>query len=154
MHADRNPNPTPNLPIATPAQVFVAYRKPKGRVGFQYTFQQRKAADNAPATLADTDLHIYSGFGVCELPRRKVSFFLRVDRYDDPCVDCGGIDYFPAATNAAFTPTIAGMEYFIHPSVRFSPNVEYTAYSDPATGTKPQERYRRAIHVLLGLVAM
>jgi hypothetical protein len=87
--------------------------------------------------MADVDLHIYSGFGVLELPRKKVSFYLRLDRYDDPCADCGGIAYFPAATNAAFTTTIAGMEYFILPSVRVGPNIEYTSYSDPATGTKP-----------------
>jgi hypothetical protein len=75
---------------------------------------------------------------VLELPRRKLSFYLRLDRYDDPCGDCGGIAYFPAATNAPFTTTIAGMEYFILPSVRVGPNIEYTAYGDPATGTKPK----------------
>ena len=140
MHSDRNPNPTPNTTLSDreTAQIFVGYRKPKGRVGFQYTFQKRKAADNAPASLQDTDINIYSGFGVLELPRKKVSFFLRLDRYDDPCGDCGGIAYFPAATNAAFTTTIAGMEYFILPSVRIGPNVEYTAYSDPVSGTKPK----------------
>jgi hypothetical protein len=120
------------------AQIFLGWRNPKGRVGFHYTFQKREAATNAPANTPDIDLNIYSGFGVLELPRRKVSFFLRLDRYDDPCLDCGAIAYFPAATNAPFTTTIGGMEYYILPSVRISPNFEYVSFGDPATGTKPK----------------
>ncbi|HVQ41335.1 MAG TPA: hypothetical protein VMS54_03975 [Vicinamibacterales bacterium] len=139
MHADRQPNPTPSTTLADreTGQIFLGWRNQKARVGFQYTFQKREAADNAPATVQDMDLNIYSGFGVFEMPRQKVSFYLRLDRYDDPCVDCGGIAYFPAAINAAFTTTIAGMEYYILPSVRVGPNFEYTKYSDPVAGTKP-----------------
>ena len=47
-----------------------------------------------------------------------------------------GIDYLPIAGIGAFTLTIAGFEYYIHPSVRFSPNVELVSYSEPVTGTK------------------
>jgi hypothetical protein len=55
---------------------------------------------------------------------------------DNPCLDCAGIDYLPIAINGPFTLTIAGFEYYIHPSVRFTPNVEYVAYANPVTGTK------------------
>jgi hypothetical protein len=117
------------------AQIFLGYRAARGRVGFQYSFQKRQAANGVGS---DTDLHVVSGFGIFDVKPKKVSLFLRVDRYDDPCPDCSGIDYLPIDTHEAFTTTIAGLEYYIHPSVRFSPNVEYVAYSNPATGSKPK----------------
>jgi hypothetical protein len=117
------------------AQVFVAYRAKKARFGFQYSFQRRMAADGSP--LPDTDMNVYSGFGVWDIKPQKWSVFARVDRMDDPCVDCTGIDYLPIAGTGPFTLTIAGLEYYIHPSVRFSPNVELVNYSQPAVGTKP-----------------
>ena len=67
---------------------------------------------------------------------KRDPLFARVDRMDNPCLDCAGIDYLPIAINGPFTLTIAGFEYYIHPSVRFSPNVEYVAYSNPTTGTR------------------
>jgi len=118
------------------AQIFLAYRKPRGRVGFQYSFQQRNAANGS--TAADTMLDVVSGFGVFDIKRQKVSVFARVDHFADPCADCSGIDYLPIATNAPFTFTLVGLEYYIHPSVRFSPNVELVSYGSPATGTKPK----------------
>ena len=39
----------------------------------------------------------------------------------------------------AFTLTIAGLEYYINPAVRFSPNVEMVTYGEPATGSKPKK---------------
>jgi hypothetical protein len=117
------------------AQIFVGYRATRGRVGFQYSFQKRKAANGIGS---DTDLHVASGFGVFDIKRQKTSVFVRVDRYNDNCPDCGGIDYLPIDTHQPFTLTIAGLEYYIHPSVRFSPNVEYVAYSSPSVGSKPK----------------
>ena len=117
------------------AQLFVGYRRPSARAGFQYTFQRRTAAGDERATI---DLDIYSGFGVLELPRRKLSFYVRLDRFDDPCADCDQMEYLPIAPNAPFTLTIAGMEYHILPNVRVGPNVEHVAYSDPPTGIKPR----------------
>jgi hypothetical protein len=118
------------------AQIFVGYRNPKARVGFQYTFQKRETPTNLTAPAVD--LNVYSGFGVLEMPRQKVSFYLRVDRFDDPCLDCAAIDYFPGAINVPFTTTIAGMEYYLLPAVRIGPNFEYVAFSDPTTGAKPK----------------
>ena len=117
------------------AQIFVGYRNPKARAGFQYTFQRREPNNGIGA---NTDLDIFSGFGILEIPRRKVSFYARVDRFADACTDCTQIDYLPIAGNAPFTLTIAGMEYYILPSVRIGPNIEYVAYSDPASGAKPK----------------
>ena len=121
----------------TTAQLFVAYRAKKGRAGFQYTWQQRKAASGT--TQVDTEMNVFSGFAVYDIKPQKYSLFARVDHVDDPCADCSGIDYLPIAVNGPFTLTIAGFEYYIHPSVRFSPNVEYVAYGSPVTGTKAKQ---------------
>ena len=52
--------------------------------------------------------------------------------YDDPCgPDCPGIDYLPIDGGQPFDLYIVGFEWYIHPSVRFSPNVELVKYDDP-----------------------
>ena len=117
------------------AQIFAGYRRAGARAGFQYTFQRRKP-ENGVGT--NTDLDIYSGFGVIELPARKLSFFARIDRFNDPCADCPAMDYLPIAGTAPFTFTVAGLDYSILPNVRVGPNVEYIAYSTPSSGEKPK----------------
>lgn len=116
----------------TTAQLFAGYRAKRGRAGAQYSFQRRQAA--AGSSASDVDLRIVSAFGVLELAPRKSSAFLRVDRHDTPCPDCAGVDYLPIDPRAPFTLTLAGIEYFLHPSVRFSPNLEWVAYDAPAAG--------------------
>lgn len=125
----------PDEATRTLAQVFAAYQGTKGRAGFQYSFQQRRA----PASTRDPDvnLDIYSGFAVYHVKPEKLSLFARVDRFDDPCADCGSIDYLPIDTQSPFTLTVAGLEYYIHPSVRLSPNLESVAYGAPA-GSAPR----------------
>ena len=119
----------------TTAQVFLGYRNPRTRAGFQYSFQKRRAANNIGA---DADLDVFSGFVVREVVRAKTSVFARLDRYDDACSDCAGIDYLPIATNAPFTLAIVGLEYNVHPSFRVSPNIQFVGYGDPVTGAKPR----------------
>jgi hypothetical protein len=119
----------------TTAQVFVGYRNPRARAGVQYSFQQRKAANGAGP---DTELNVISAFGVFDLIRQKVTAFVRVDRMNDRCGDCSGIDYLPIDATAPFTLTIAGIEYYVTTALRFSPNVEYVAYSNPAAGPRPK----------------
>lgn len=110
----------------TTGQLFAGYRAKRSRAGAQYSFQKRRAA--AGSTASDVDLNIISAFGVVEFPAWKSSAFIRVDRYDDRCPDCSGIDYLPIDTTAPFTMTLAGLEYFLHPSVRVSPNFEWVTY--------------------------
>jgi hypothetical protein len=123
----------------TTAQIFGGYRGKKGRAGLQYSFQKRRAATGTTAD--DVDLDVISGFGVYDVKPQKASLFARVDRFADPCADCSGIDYLPIDTKGAFTLTIVGVEYYIHPSVRFSPNVEWVNYSTPSGSgaTKPKD---------------
>jgi hypothetical protein len=123
----------------TTAQIFGGYRAKKGRAGLQYSFQKRRAATGT--TAADVDLDVISGFGVYDLKPQKASIFARIDRFADPCADCSGIDYLPIDTKEAFTLTIVGAEYYIHPSVRFSPNVQWVKYSTPSgsAAVKPKD---------------
>ena len=116
----------------TTAQIFAGYRQPRWRAGFQYSNQTRKAAGLSDV---DTDIEIMSGFGVFDVKPQKFSVFARVDRFNDPCADCPAIDYLPIDGRQPFTLTLAGVEYYVHPSVRFSPNVEYVAYGDPPDGS-------------------
>ena len=120
----------------TTAQVFAGYRAKKARAGFQYSYQKRRAA--AGTTARDLSLDIYSGFAVFDPRPQKLSVFARVDRYNDACPDGSAIDYLPIDTSAPFTTLITGIEYYIHPSVRFSPNVEWVAYSTPASPGTPK----------------
>jgi hypothetical protein len=121
----------------TTAQIFAGYRAARARTGLLYTFQKRRAADDG--STSEVNLDLLSGFGVVDLKPQKISAFVRIDRHADPCPDCADIDYLPIDPSAAFTLTLAGIEYYIHPSVRFSPNVEWVAYGTPraANGTHP-----------------
>lgn len=121
----------------TTGQIFGAYRGERGRAGAQYVRQTRQAANGS--TAPDLELDIYSGFGVLEV-RDKTTAFVRVDRYNDPCPDCAGIDYLPIDTTQPFTLTIAGIDYAVHPAVRISPNVEWVKYgSREGSTTSPAD---------------
>ena len=114
----------------TTAQIFAGYRADRARAGLLYSFQKRRAAGDGSTT--EVNLDIISGFGIVDLKPQKISAFVRIDRHADPCPDCADIDYLPIDPSAAFTLTIAGIESYIHRSVRFSPNVEWVAYGTPA----------------------
>jgi hypothetical protein len=143
---ERNPGFTVEATIAqferdkeadrTIAQLFAGYRAKRGRVGGHYSFQRRRAGTAAPADAID--MSILSAWGVLDLQPRKTSAFLRVDRYSDPCADCTGIDYLPIDPKEKFTLVIAGVEYFLNPAVRVSPNIEHVHYGTaPAAAAQP-----------------
>ena len=119
----------------TLAQVFAGYRAGWGRVGAQYAFQTRRAA--AGTALPDLDLDVYSGYAVADVKAQKLSVFARVDRHADPCPDCANMDYLPIDAGAPFTLFLAGVEYYLIPAVRFSPNVEWVHYSPPKRAGVP-----------------
>lgn len=116
----------------TTAQVFAGYRAARGRAGVHYSYQRRRAVTG------DTELDLISVFGVVDVKPKTLAAFVRLDHVADPCADCGAVDYLPLATTNPFTLTIAGVEYALHPSVRFSPNVEWTSYSDRSGAVTPK----------------
>ena len=120
----------------TTGQVFLGYRQPNARFGVQYSYQKRQAPSGSPAS--DVELKVASAFVVAEVKPQKVWAFLRADRVASPCSDCTGIDYLPIASGTPFTFVLAGIEYYLLPNVRFSPNIEFVSYSTPASGQKPK----------------
>lgn len=117
------------------AQVFAGYRVKKARVGLQFSYQDRQAAEGS--TTGPVKQKLTSFFAVLDPKPQKLSAFLRMDVYNDPCPLCSGIDYLPIDVNAKFIYGVAGIEYYIHPSVRFSPNVEWVSYGTPAKAGVP-----------------
>jgi hypothetical protein len=113
----------------TLVQALAGYHGAWGRIGVQYAHQDRRAP--AGSTAPALDLDVLSGFVVAGVKPQKLSLFARVDRHADPLSDGPNIDYLPISPDAPFTLVLAGVEYYIHPAVRVSPNVEWVRYSSP-----------------------
>ena len=45
-----------------------------------------------------------------------------------------GIDYLVLSADSPFRTYLLGFEWYLHSSVRISPNVEWVDYDDPAIG--------------------
>jgi hypothetical protein len=112
------------------AQVFAGFRTPIGRAGLQYLYQQRQSGTASP----DTEINIVSAFGVFDPIRQKLSLFARVDWVNDRLPGADGIDYLPIDPGSKFTYFLGGFEWYLHPSLRFSPNVEVVRYRDIPVG--------------------
>ena len=121
----------PAMANRTTGQIFVGYQTPQGRAGFQYVHHNRTPAENTANP--EVTINIYSGFGIWNVKPSKLSIFARLDK-SDANPDALGIDYLPIYNKAPFTMGVVGIEYYIHPSVRFSPNVEWVTYGDPVSG--------------------
>lgn len=119
------------------AQVFFGYQNKKGRLGLQYVHNNRQP--NQETTNPEVHIDVVSGFGVWLAKPSKFSVFGRVD-HSDANPDAAGIDYLPIYTSSPFTLGVAGIEYYIHPSVRFSPNVEWVNYGTPVNGATPPSK--------------
>jgi len=115
----------------TIAQVFVGYQSPQVKAGLQYVHNNRQPANNT--TNAATNINVYSGFVNWFAKPNKFSVFGRVD-HSGANPDVNGIDYLPLYNKAPFTLGIVGVEYYILPSLRVSPNVEFTHYGTPLAG--------------------
>lgn len=116
------------------AQGIAGYRTGVGRLGGQYLWQQRRSGltDVPHQTIA-----VWSGFGVWDFVPKKANLFLRLDRVTGHLgdVDTGlpgaeGIDYWLLSSQSPFTTWIVGGEWYLHPAVRLSPNLEAIRYSD------------------------
>ena len=127
------------------AQGIAGVRSNVGRVGGQYLWQRRRSgsSDAANQTIA-----IWSGFGVWDVRPKKADLFLRVDNVRGHLGDvetglpgADGIDYWLLSPAAPFTTWIVGGEWFVHPSIRLSPNLEVARYThDPDPVNFPGRR--------------
>jgi hypothetical protein len=116
------------------AQGIVGYRASAARVGGQYLWQQRRSG---LASVPHQTIAVWSGFGVWEFLPKKANLFLRADRVEGHLADletglpgAEGIDYWLLSSQSPFTTWIVGGEWYLHPAVRLSPNLEMVRYTD------------------------
>jgi len=99
-------------------------------------WQQRDAS--TPGS-PDQEIDIWSGFVVWDVKPQKSDLFLRYDTVEGDLdgtetglPGAGAIDYLILSPDSPFDLWILGGEYFIIPSIRVGPNVEYVKYDhDP-----------------------
>src|SRR5262245_5043679 len=127
------------------AQAIAGFRNDAGRAGVQYLRQERRSGqDDVP----DQAISVWSGFGVWQCLPKKAALFGRVDtvKGDLGGVETGlpgaeGIDYWLLSSQAPFTNLIVGGEWYLHATVRLSPNLELVRYSrDPDPARFPGRR--------------
>jgi len=121
----------------TTLQAFAGYQNPTGRAGLQYFHHTRQP--NAGTTNQEVTINVVSGFGVWMVKPAKFTVFGRID-HSDANPDAAAIDYLPIYKSAPFTLGVMGVEYYIHPSVRLSPNVEWVKYGTPVAGAAAPAR--------------
>lgn len=136
LHASYGRSDLPQGADRQAFQVFTAYQHAKGRAGFNYLWGKRDEA--ADGSVPGAEVTVVSGFGVLNVRPQKLSLLGRIDRVMDPLPD-GSVDYLPISTAAPFTFGLVGVEYYLHPSVRFSPNLELVAYDRPGSNPKPDD---------------
>jgi hypothetical protein len=126
------------------AQGIVGVRNAVARLGGQYLWQSRASGQE---DLPNQEISVWSGFAVWERPNRADLFF----RVDSVTGELGGvetglpgaedIDYWLLSSQSPFTMWIVGGEWFLHPSVRLSPNLELVRYrKDPDPVNFPGRR--------------
>jgi hypothetical protein len=121
------------------AQGIVGFRKQAARVGGQFLWQQRRSGE---ADVPDQTISVWSGFAVGQILAKKFDLFLRVDKVTGHLGDnetglpgAEDIDYWLLSSQSPFVTWIFGGEWYLHPSVRLSPNLEMVRYAnepDPA----------------------
>jgi hypothetical protein len=127
------------------AQGIAGFQRKTVRVGAQYLWQERQSGDDV---LPDQTIGVWSGFVVWDVVPKKADLFLRSDFVAG---DLGGaetglpgaedIDYLLLSSRAPFSTWIAGGEWYLHPAVRFGPNLEIVRYThDPDPVQLPGRR--------------
>ena len=130
---------------ATTAQGIVGYRGKAAASAGQYLYQERKSGE---AAVPDLKIDIWSGFGVWEflaqeggrvrpLRRRQGQARRGTPACPEPRHRLPGSEH-----QAPFTTYIVGVEYYLHPSIRFSPNVEWVTYDDDPDPTNARAATR------------
>ena len=118
------------------AQAVAGFRNDVGRVGVQYLWQQRRSGQS---DVPHQTIAVWSGFAVWEFLPKKANVFFRVDDVKGHLGDvetglpgAEGIDYWLLSSQSPFATWILGGEWYLHPAVRLSPNLELVRYgSEP-----------------------
>ena len=115
------------------AQGIAGFRNDAARAGVQYLWQERQSGqDDVP----DQTITVWSGFAVWDFLPKKADVFFRLDdvKGDLGGVETGlpgaeGIDYWILSSQSPFKTWILGGEWYLHPAVRVSPNLELVRYA-------------------------
>ena len=108
-------------------QGFMGYRTESGRVGLQYSHQDRDDSQG---------IELASLFGVADVSE-DWSLLGRVDRLFEPSIRGDDIAYLPFDPNARATLLILGVEARPYEFFSLVPNIEYIRYDDP-DGPEPR----------------
>lgn len=129
----------PNGQDRTTAKGLLGYKGKQFRVAGEYLWQERKSGKTE---VPDLKIGIISAFAVWDFKPKKGTAFARFDsvKGDLDGTDTGlpgadTIDYLVLSNKAPFKGYIFGFEWYLHPSIRFSPNVEVFSYDDAPDGT-------------------
>jgi hypothetical protein len=114
----------------------VGYRNKTFRAALFYSWEKR---DSGKADVPDQTIDVWSGFADWEFSPRKADVFFRLDKVkgklggaETGLPGAEGIDYWLMSSKQPFKNYIFGLEYFLQPSIRISPNVELVKYdNDP-----------------------
>ena len=111
-----------------PSRAFATRRPGWVRRTLWQTRQQRQE------DLPNQEISVWSAFAVWERPNRA-DLFVRVDSVkgdlggvETGSPDAEDIDYWLLSSQSPFTMWIVGGEWYLHPSVRLSPNLELVRY--------------------------
>jgi hypothetical protein len=115
-------------------QGITGFQNDVARLGAQYVWGKRTSGE---AEAPDQTIDVWSGFAVWAVRPKKVNLFFRADRVKGHLgsVETGlpgaeNIDYWLLSSQSPFTTWIAGSEWYLHPAVRLSPNLEVVKYSN------------------------
>jgi hypothetical protein len=116
------------------AQGVAGFQRNTARAGLQYLWQERESAE---ATGPDQTIDIWSGFVVWDVVPKKANLFVRLDSVkghlggaETGLPGAEDIDYWLLSSQSPFLTWIVGGEWYLHPSVRLSPNLELVRYTN------------------------
>jgi hypothetical protein len=122
----------------TTAKGLLGFGNKTFRAAGQYLWQERKSGKDG---VDNTKIEIWSAFAVWDFAPKKGSLFGRFDDVkgklgsnDVGLPGADGIDYLLLSNKSPFKMYIFGLEWYLHSSVRFSPNIEYVHYDDSSIG--------------------
>jgi hypothetical protein len=116
------------------AQGIAGVQRDTFRLGAQYLWQERQSGDDI---LPDQTIDVWSGFVVWDVVPKKADLFLRSDFVkgdlggtETGLPDAEDIDYLLLSSQSPFSTWIVGGEWYLHPAVRLSPNLEIVRYKN------------------------
>lgn len=112
-------------------QVILYFLTDKFRASLLYAHQNRQVPGKD-----DFTLDVVSVYGDAKIGSRA-RIFGRIDKVSDPIPDGDKIDYLVLANNAKPTFGMAGVTLDLAKGIQLIPNIEFVNYSDPVSGTKP-----------------